>query len=175
MLSRLVFLNEGRLRKAISIFIGHYRHQNPGLPKNSAKTGWRIEPQALLIVSFSRDNSVPIPPHCRCRLIRSGSLFYTPTGQRGMAPGKAAKTTNVARKATNVVDLVSVLEESLNEQAKGEAKAKKSKAARTVLTVKRPDHREIFQWRRATDLSVYVRAFQPAVMSRRPSPLNNSQ
>jgi len=27
MLSQLVFLNEGDLRKTISIFIGHYRHR----------------------------------------------------------------------------------------------------------------------------------------------------
>ena len=44
------------------------------------------------------------------------------------APGKEVKTSKAPRKATNVVDLVSVLQESLNAQTKAEGKAKKSKS-----------------------------------------------
>jgi non-homologous end joining protein Ku len=43
------------------------------------------------------------------------------------APGHAVKSAKAPRKATNVVDLVSVLQQSLNAHAKGEEKAKKSK------------------------------------------------
>jgi DNA end-binding protein Ku len=48
------------------------------------------------------------------------------------APGKVARASKVAgRKPTNVIDLVSVLQESLNAQAKGEGKAKKTKATKS--------------------------------------------
>ena len=43
------------------------------------------------------------------------------------APGHTVKSAKAPRKATNVVDLVSVLQQSLNSHVKGEAKVKKSK------------------------------------------------
>lgn len=47
------------------------------------------------------------------------------------APGKETRAPHVAkRKPTNVVDLVSVLQESLNAHAKGASKSKKAKAAK---------------------------------------------
>lgn len=44
------------------------------------------------------------------------------------SPGKEVKASKAPRKATNVVDLVSVLQESLNAHAKGGAKTKKTKS-----------------------------------------------
>ena len=44
------------------------------------------------------------------------------------APGHEVKAAKVTRRATNVVDLVAVLQESLNAKSKGEGKAKKAKA-----------------------------------------------
>jgi DNA end-binding protein Ku len=44
------------------------------------------------------------------------------------SPGKEVKTSKAPRKATNVVDLVSMLQESLNAHTKSEGKAKKAKA-----------------------------------------------
>jgi DNA end-binding protein Ku len=48
------------------------------------------------------------------------------------APGTAPAAPRASRKTTNVVDLVSVLQESLNAHGKGEAKAKKPKSARAA-------------------------------------------
>jgi DNA end-binding protein Ku len=51
--------------------------------------------------------------------------------EKAAAPGKTVRAPKAAgRKPTNVVDLVSVLQESLNAHAKAEAKGKKSKVAR---------------------------------------------
>jgi DNA end-binding protein Ku len=51
--------------------------------------------------------------------------------EKAAAPGKTARAPKATgRKPTNVVDLVSVLQESLNAHAKTEAKGKKSKIAR---------------------------------------------
>ncbi len=44
------------------------------------------------------------------------------------APGKEVKASKVSRKPTNVVDLVSVLQESLKAHSKGESKKKKGRA-----------------------------------------------
>jgi DNA end-binding protein Ku len=51
--------------------------------------------------------------------------------EKAAAPGKAPRAAKTAaRKPTNVVDLAAVLQESLNAQAKGEGKSKKSSTAK---------------------------------------------
>jgi DNA end-binding protein Ku len=52
--------------------------------------------------------------------------------EKAAAPGKEARAPKAAgRKPTNVVDLVSVLQESINAQSKSGAKSKKAKAAKS--------------------------------------------
>jgi DNA end-binding protein Ku len=49
--------------------------------------------------------------------------------EKAASPGKEVKGPKITRKATNVVDLVAMLQQSLDAQGKGGAKPKKEKAS----------------------------------------------